>query len=71
MVVGGDFNTSLIPTRHDRFNDVDIFKDVLRTFGLTSLRAHDPSPNFIGPRGPVIDYVLKRLMDLCFFNLFP
>ena len=61
LVLGGDFNTSLERSSASSFQDVGTFRNLISDFGLTSLRVHDASPTFIGPRGSSrIDFVFMR-----------
>ena len=61
LVIGGDFNTSLDRTHVSSFQDAGILRNLIRDFGLTSLRVHDASPTFIGPRGSSrIGFVFTR-----------
>ena len=61
LMISGDFNTSLDRSHASSFQDAGILRNLIRDFGLTSLRVHDASPTFIGPRGTSrIDFVFMR-----------
>lgn len=61
LLLGGDFNTSLVSKRGSVMQDVSRFRNLIHDLGLVNLCSRQAVPSFVGPQGSsTIDYLFMR-----------